>query len=162
MKKILFICTGNLCRSPLAEGILKKKLEEKGMDGFAALSAGIHSLTGEPAAELAVQVAALRGVSLSKHVAHQVTRSMLEGTNLVIAMESYHLQRCRAILGDAERKCHLLTDFGPPEIRGRDIRDPYGQAFETFLATYDEIERCVDGLVEHLLKRDCVGRRARR
>jgi protein-tyrosine phosphatase len=126
VKNIVFICTGNLCRSPLAEAILKKKLGERGTDEFAANSAGIHSLSGEPAAELAVRVAARRGVSLSSHVARQVTRSMLEGASLVIVMESYHLQECRAILGNAERKCHLLTDFGPPEIRGRDIRDPYG------------------------------------
>jgi len=83
-KHVLFLCTGNLCRSPLAEGILKHKLAERKIDSVTVSSAGTFALNGRPAAELAERVAAERGVDISGHRVSHVTCEMLERADLVI------------------------------------------------------------------------------
>ncbi len=150
-KHVLFLCTGNLCRSPLAEGILKHKLEEKGVGSTTVSSAGTFGLNGSPAASLAVEVAAERGADISAHRARHVTREMLAGADMVLCAETGHIVEAEAILKDTEGKYRLLSDFGPPELRGRDIEDPYGGPKEYYVTACERIEQCVEGLLESLL-----------
>lgn len=151
-KHILVICTGNLCRSPIAEGILKKKLVERGMTSVNVSSAGTFALTGRPAADLAVEVAMEQGVDLSDHGSRHLTRQMLAGADLVLGMEVDHIVEARAVLGDTGRKYRLLSDFGPPQMHGQDIQDPYGGPMDQFAFAYEEIEKCVDGLLDNLVR----------
>ena len=151
-KHVLFVCTGNLCRSPLAEGILKKKLAERRINSVEVSSAGTHALVGEPAAALAVKVAEDRGVDLSRHVSRQLTKEMLKKADIVLAMERRHLDEANAIFNNEGRaKYHLLSDFGLPHLRGHDINDPYGAPREYFMRTYESIEKCVEGLLDELI-----------
>jgi len=151
-KHVLFLCTGNLCRSPLAEGILRHKLEDKGIVSAAVSSAGTFALDGHPAATLTIEVAGDHGVDISSHRARHVTREMLEGASLVVGMETDHLVEAGVILGDNEGKYRLMTDFGPPEMRGSDVDDPYGGPKSLYEAAYDRIETCVDGLLRELIR----------
>lgn len=148
----MFLCTGNLCRSPLAEGILRHKLEDKGIVSAAVSSAGTFALDGNPAATLTIEVADDHGVDISSHRARHVTREMLEGASLVVGMETDHLVEAGVILGDNEGKYRLMTDFGPPEMRGSDIEDPYGAPKGLYEAVYDRIDICVDGLLRELIR----------
>jgi protein-tyrosine-phosphatase len=150
-KHILFLCTGNLCRSPLAEGILKHKLEERGIGSITVSSAGTFGLDGRPAAELAVEVAAERGIDISAHRARQITREMLAGADIVLCAETDHIMEAETILRDTEDKYRLLSDFGRPEKRGQDIEDPYGGPKELYMTAYERIEQCVEGLLTSLL-----------
>lgn len=149
---ILFVCTGNLCRSVLAEGILKKTLKAQAHDSVFVSSAGTMALVGSPAAELAIEVAAERGIDLSKHVARQLTPELLEQADLVAFMEMNHVVEANCLSSDREGKYCLLSDFGPAGLRGKDIEDPYGSPVERFHVAYEEIATCVAGLSRHLEK----------
>jgi len=149
-KHVLFLCTGNICRSPVAEGLLRHKLAEKNSHSITVSSAGTFGLSGAGASDLAVEVAAERGIDISGHRARHLNREMLERADLVIGMESDHLVEADVISRDHEGKYRLLSDFGPPELRGRDIGDPYGGPIELYIAAHERIEQCVDGLLESL------------
>jgi protein-tyrosine phosphatase len=113
-------------------------------------SAGTFGLSGAGASDLAVEVAAERGIGISGHRARHLNREMLERADLVIGMESDHLIEADVISKDHEGKYRLLSDFGPPELRGRDIGDPYGGPIELYITAHERIEQCVDGLLEIL------------
>lgn len=151
-KHVLFICTGNLCRSPLGEGILKHKLDEKNIGSVTVSSAGTFGLSGNPAAELAVEVAARHGVDISEHRARHVTREMLDGADFVVGMEHDHIVEAGVVLKDTGGKYRLLSDYGPPEMRGSEIEDPYGRPIDRFMDAYDRIEECVDGLLREIVR----------
>jgi protein-tyrosine-phosphatase len=152
-RHVLFLCTGNLCRSPIAEGILKQELAKRRINSVTVSSAGTFALTGQPAAELAVEVAAERAVDLSSHRSRHVTRQMLKSADLVIGMERDHLMEAGVICRDSGGKYYLLTDFGPPHVRGSDIEDPYGAPIEYFISTYEEIERYVKALLDDFVQK---------
>lgn len=151
-KHVLFICTGNLCRSPLGEGILQHKLAENNIGSVTVSSAGTFGLNGYPAAELAVEVAARHGVDISEHRARHVTREMLEGADFVVGMERDHIVEAEVVLKDTGGKYRLLTDYGPPQMRGSEIDDPYGGPIDRFIDAYDRIEECVDGLLREVVR----------
>lgn len=148
---ILFLCTGNLCRSPLAEGIFKHKLAERGIESMIASSAGTFAMGGNPAASHAIAVATECGIDISAHRTRHVTREMLRGADMVICAGTDHILEAGVVLEDTDGRHRLLSDFGPPEGRGSDIEDPYGGSREFFKIVRDRIEQCVDGLISTLL-----------
>jgi protein-tyrosine phosphatase len=88
MVTILVVCTGNICRSPIAEGFLRQVLGERRIDGVQVESAGVSGLDGSPAVHEAVSALAERGVDISSHLARTLTRRMAESADLVLAMTS--------------------------------------------------------------------------
>jgi len=127
--RLLFVCYGNICRSPMAEGIARKRL---GRDAIVA-SAGIGA-TGGPASEEAVRVMRLvYGVDISGHVARPVGVFDLSSFDHVIAMDEIITR-------------HLREFWGVPEavLTGWDIEDPLGAGYQTFKETALEIERCLE------------------
>lgn len=125
--EILFVCTGNLCRSPMAEGLLRSHLERRDVDGVTVVSSGTWGLDGEPPTRPAVAVMNDRGISIGSHRARSLERSDLERADLVIAMTSVHRREIEERVPEAGPKVLLLKELSlmepdPPEGAGPDER----------------------------------------
>ncbi len=152
MVEILFVCTGNICRSPTAEGVFRHYVRAAGLaDRIAADSAGTHGYhTGEPPDERATLAAARRGFDLSDIRARPVTREDLRRFDLVVAMDRGHLGLLRRLAPDAEAgRLRLFMEFAP-DHGVLDVPDPYYGGAEGFERVLDMIEAGAAGLLDHI------------
>lgn len=133
MSRVLVVCTGNTCRSPLAEALLRRALEETGRTDIAVASAGTGAWDGAPASEGSYLVALEHGLDLSAHRARLLTLAMVEESQLILAMSRTHLARVRE-LGGAGR-AHLLGEYGGFTGPRGEIDDPFGGDLDEYRAT---------------------------
>lgn len=149
MHKILFICHGNICRSPMAEFLLKDIVNKRGLaDAFEIASAAtsreeignpVHYGTRNKLAQLGISVA-------GKH-AVQVTKRDYEHYDLLLVMDSNNIRNLRRVIGeDTQNKVHLLLDY--TERKGESIADPWYTG--DFDVTYNDIMEGLSGLLEQL------------
>jgi low molecular weight protein-tyrosine phosphatase len=90
MATILLVCTGNICRSPMAEGFLRRELRQRGIDGIRVESSGLSGWDGSGATNEAVEALTEYGLDISGHAAQRLTRDMAEGADLIVAMSAEH------------------------------------------------------------------------
>ena len=148
---ILMVCTGNICRSPMAEGLLRQLLDRKsGVPRARIVSAGTYGLDGEPAAPFAIQAASEMGVDITGHRARSLDREMVLRADLILAMEPFHRDIILRALSAAETgKVKLLADFEAPR-RSETIEDPYHQPLEAYRVCIARMARCLEGVVRRL------------
>ena len=145
--KLLFVCSGNTCRSPLAEAIARQQGAERGLD-LDVSSAGISAWDGAPASDGALLVGMEHRADLGEHRSRQLTREMVAEADLVLVMGPSHLERVEAMGGKG--KAHLLTDYASRGAAARAISDPYGGDLETYRATYEELAGAVRQLLDRV------------
>lgn len=148
---ILVVCTGNICRSPMAEGLLRQRiLRRSGKPTVRVHSAGTHGLDGEPAAPLAVQAADEMGIDISAHRARSLDREMARRADLILVMEPFHREIITRALSPREKdKVRLLAHFDATSDTDS-IEDPYHQPLEAYRSCMGRIARCVQGVVRGL------------
>lgn len=150
INNVLFVCTGNICRSPFAEGLLENLVDQKGLEGISVDSAGLLALPDRSVTPLAQQVAAEFGVDLSECRAKSLSQDLVAGSDLVLVMEKSHEEALLSAFPETAGKVLLLRHFARHGSRRRGIADPYGLQYEAYRFCFLDIQDAVSGLVEYL------------
>lgn len=148
--RILFVCTGNTCRSPLAEVIARRSLADRGWENVEVRSAGVAAVSGAPASEAAARTAVRHGLDLSPHRSNVLGPELLAWADLVLTMSAGHLARV-ADAGAAEKAALLTTFAAGDDSTGvlPSVPDPFGGSDYEYEATFILLQ----GLVERALHR---------
>jgi low molecular weight protein-tyrosine phosphatase len=139
IKRILIVCVGNICRSPMAAALLEHRLSGRVAD-VAVSSAGIAALVGHAADPIAVELMRRRGLDISRHRARQVTEQLVMDADMVIAMEQGHVKAIESAFPRARGRVHRIGRWG-----GFDVPDPHRHPAAAFERALELIEVGVDG-----------------
>jgi len=142
---VVFVCQGNLCRSPFAEGVFRGLIAALGVPGVTVQSAGFAP-PGRPSPKEAVAAAALFGVDLSRHRSRLVTPDVVRRAAVVVVMSPDQGRWIRVRFGRRAARILMLGDLDPLPIESRTIADPVNQSPQVFEACYARIDRCVHAL----------------
>jgi len=148
--KILLVCTGNICRSPLAAAWLQRALTERGVEGMDVSSAGTGAWDGAPVSEGAYLVGLERGLDLSAHRARLLTRELIEEADLVLTMARHHRARVDELGG--EGRVFVLGEYAGREGDEAEVSDPFGGDLEVYRDTCVELEALIEAAVERIVK----------
>lgn len=151
-RKILFVCTGNTCRSPMAEALFKNLLEERDDLGrkFVVSSAGVYAFEGDPATHEAI--AALRedfDIDITSHRARVLDDRDIREAWLILTMTAHHKEMILELYPQAADKAYTLRDYAEA-ADGHDISDPYGRDLATYKKCAGEIESLLMDIADKL------------
>jgi protein-tyrosine-phosphatase len=142
--QVLLVCTGNTCRSAMAEGILKSFLEGKGESDIIVSSAGIGALEDYPASDFAVEAAGHWDVDISSHRARQLNHEMIKTADLILAMSSEHADYVLRAEPRARSKTYLLKSFPVPYAPSQEgVKDPIGGSLDQYNQTFLELDETI-------------------
>ena len=143
IRHILVVCVGNICRSPMAEALLRNAL--RGQKGFSVESAGLGALVDEPASEHAVALMSERGIDISSHRARQLQPELVNKADLILVMESGHKKAIETADVTVRGKVFRLG-----ETSDRDIVDPYRQSRTVYEEVLEDIDEGIADWVNQL------------
>src|SRR2546421_489528 len=149
-KRILLVCTGNICRSPLAAA-----LAQRAIDGLDVASAGTGAWDGAPVSEGAYLVGLERGLDLSAHRARLLTRELVEEADLILTMARHHRARVDELGGESH--VFVLGEYAGREGDAAEVSDPFGGDLEVYRDTCVELEALIDTAVERIVKEFASG-----
>ena len=147
INNVLFVCTGNICRSPLAASLLERALKERGLE-VTVTSAGTGAWDGAPASEGAYLVGLERGLDLSGHRARLLSRELVEQADLILTMARHHRARVDELGG--EGRVHVLGEYAGREGDDVEVSDPFGGDLEVYRDTCVELEALAAAVAERL------------
>ena len=144
MKRILFVCTGNTCRSPMAEVLFRERIGDNA--DWEAASAGIFASVDSPASANAIEAVHELGIDLSAHQSQPLTAELVEQADLIVTMTAGHRFEILQALPEVEAKVCLIKSFGTSTVPA-DISDPFGGSLKIYKEARDEIDRALSDLI---------------
>lgn len=147
MVSVVFICTGNICRSPMAEAILRKEWGEKKRDNLIVSSMGIHGLDQQQPSQFAINVCKENDIDISSHRSRSLVIPELESADLVFSMELFHKEFIKLFFPKFNDKSFLLGAWPEKKNRKSNIKDPMGGS----LRTYKQVYKIIAGHIERII-----------
>lgn len=151
---VTIVCSGNTCRSPMAEGILKKALADRHIEGIKVISAGTLGLVGAPATALAVEVSRAHGVDISAHLSQAFIPEIAQGSDLILALAGEHFDAALE-LGAPPENVYMLKTFPrrTRDFRSASVPDPIGSERAEYEKVFLQIDDALQRAVQEIVRR---------
>lgn len=150
IKSILFVCSGNTCRSPMAQAMAETMFREadSGLEAIKVMSAGIAAVNGQPASANAIEVMREMGMDISRHRSRELNAELVAQADLILTMTLQHKRHVLMMFPESYDKVFTLKEYA--DCGSSDIPDPFGGSLEDYKESADEIRRVLSGLVRKL------------
>ena len=149
MKTVLFVCTGNICRSPMAEGLFRNSM--RGRKDYRVLSAGVGAVNGQVPSRYSILALQELGIDISNQRSRMLTADLVREADYIFGMTRGHVEAISLMFPQAAEKTFLLREFDDTlDSFEKDIPDPIGGSYEVYLDSRDQIEQGIASLVQYL------------
>lgn len=152
MLKVMFVCTGNTCRSPMAAGALRRLLKDRKIDDVEVVSSGTAAATGFPATEYAAEAVRIWNADIGDHLSQPLTQQLINETDIILAMSPSHCHEILSIEPEAKSKTFLLKNYPESGCNGEGIDDPIGGSLDIYNQTFIEIGEELGRILPHLIE----------
>ena len=154
MAEIIFVCNGNMCRSPMAEGIMKRALTENGLEASLCVSSmGIHAHEGNSATDHAVEICRENGIDISNHRSRPLIPDELKLSTFIFVMETVQIDFIDIFFPQVSDRLYMLAAWPVRKIKKATIQDPVGRSLATYRKTFTILQQQIDRILPEMVIR---------